>query len=283
MTTDGYIRTNLAACIQLTDMTPAGAVCAADYQASTDCAFAACTSCDGETACLTAALAICTPDAGASACAIDQENGGSFETCSPGTVADTATYIANLMCGGTLVCPPASTTTYQPAAYVPAVGHQGVCTPADIAAWITACGDSGTMATCAPWQEANLGTSGTPCGNCIDAPNGNGAVWYGAGGTSNVAGCIQILDSAHGAACGAALDASLGCQYAACKNCPGTGPTDYGDCEIVAISSGGGCTSLNVAEESACSASGSFYDTCQPGGQGSDEALSYVTTLICGT
>src|ERR1700722_5977738 len=66
--------------------------------------------------------------------------------------------------GGVGTCP-ASTSSFTPMKYTPAVAHQGVCTSADVGAFVTACGDDGTAASCNAWVEANVpadGGAGTP-------------------------------------------------------------------------------------------------------------------------
>ncbi len=199
--------------------------------------------------------------------------------------------------GDAAACPPASTAGYTPQPYVAAVGHQGVCSTGQIADFITACVTSTTQAPCTDWQNTNVPSeagAGTPCGNCILAPNNNGGLWLDSlgNGEPNYAACIQLSDPVHGAACAAAYDDFSGCQAVACDAyCYGTaGPTCATNTACEGCLSGvgmGSCMSYYTAAHTACAsdgADGGPFDTCSPGAALNSQTpdFSYIITLICG-
>ena len=179
---------------------------------------------------------------------------------------------------------PASASKYKPAPYVPAKAHQGLCTPAEIAAFLKACGDNSTAVACNAWSASNLSgpDGGSACGNCIAAPGNNGGVWSDQGSTyPNYAACIQLTDSIHGPACSAAYDAVLGCETSVCVSCaPGAVSGCVASAEI------GDCSGYTRTEASACAqdaADAGALETCAPGtSPGVDADLTHIITLICG-
>jgi hypothetical protein len=225
-------------------------------------------------------------DAGGTADTGPGKNDGS----TPGTDSGGTSDSSSGDDGGTaLVCPPASTAGFQPPAYVPATANQGKCTTPEVAAFVTACGDNGTMSSCNAWQTSNLASDagpGTTCGNCIIAPQNNGGTWVDTQGYfgPNYAACIQLTDATHGAAC-AAADESLGnCQGVACDSCTGTA-SDAQKC--IAAANAGGCAQYVGAVQSACVtdfADGGAAATCSPGAASGkqDPDFTYIVTLICG-
>jgi hypothetical protein len=240
-----------------------------------------------------------TPDSGTAPhtdSGAPHDSGSASDSTSPPSDSSMA---ADTSGGGdaALVCPPASTTTYMPAAYVPAVAHQGKCSPADIAAFVMACGDNATMtattSSCGDYQAANVmgvadGGVGTTCGNCIFAATNNGATWLDPANFfgPNYAGCIQLTDSANGAACAAAYDNAGGCEGVACdKGCQTDTEQDFVSC--VKAADQGSCSTYAAAEKSACVtdfADAGAAATCSPGaGTGkSDPDWNYIVNLICG-
>jgi hypothetical protein len=172
---------------------------------------------------------------------------------------------------------------------VPAIPSQGLCTTAEINAFISACVDPGT--SCGSWVNANVagsidGGAGTPCGNCVEAPTAvnNGGVWIDPEGlfAPNYAGCIQILDPTHGPACGAAFDNVLGCQSLACDYCPGVGVNDYDNC--VNATTDAGCAGYQAVQTTACAydfTSTGVAVQCSPSSGGTGDYL-FTVTLICG-
>jgi hypothetical protein len=196
-----------------------------------------------------------------------------------------------------LACPPNSTSTYKTSTYVPAVAHQGLCTAQAISDFVTACGDQGTNATCSAWQAANVagasadgGGAGNACGNCIFAPQNNGATWVDpeAEFLPNFGACIQLSDPTHGTACATAYDNAGGCEAVACDNaCPttDTNPADFQACVVAADM--GSCNTYASSEETACSSDftdGGVADMCNPGAATGtmNPAYTLIAGLVCG-
>ena len=182
-----------------------------------------------------------------------------------------------------LACPP-SPTRFVPTAYVPAVAHQGVCSAADIANFVTACVDPGVE--CPTWSETNHagfleGGTGTPCGRCLFAPENNGGLWIDPENLfdPNYAGCIQLLDPTFGPACAVAFEDVLGCQALACEYCPNFSSDDFSDC--VALTAKEGCASYLAKANAACNSASGAFETCTSGTGGSAPFVR-IATLICG-
>jgi hypothetical protein len=200
-----------------------------------------------------------------------------------------------------LACPPAPTAPYDASTYVPAVGHQGVCTTADIAAFVAACARSskptlGALLSCNRWVVENVnlaslgvsgvdGGSGTACGNCIIAPMNNGAARTDPVGVGqpNYAGCIQLTDPIHGLACAAVWESATACEEEACAYCTDNGTVeDEKACIHVADQTL--CQSLVATKNAACAddlVEGGVIDKCSPDDGGAQDNV-YITTLICG-
>lgn len=245
----------------------------------------------------------------------DSADGGADQAClSAATLQDFFT----IWCGGTpvadggndaqtdgshesgtdagLTCPPQSTSGFTTGAYVAATAHQGACNTSQINAFITACGDNGTATSCDAWQTANVagdnggGGAGTNCGNCIFAPQNNGATWTDPDGffEPNYGACIQLTDTTHGTACATALENASGCEGVACDNaCPAndSNPADFEAC--INAADNGSCHTYATNEDSACAtdfADGGAVSTCSPGAASNtlNPDFQYITTLICG-
>jgi hypothetical protein len=175
-----------------------------------------------------------------------------------------------------------------------------VCSPSDISAFITACGDNGGDPMCSTWLSANVageGGAGTACGNCIAAPaKNNGAVFVdvlrGANGglnydalMPNYAACIQLLDPTNGPACAAAMDTYSMCDNLACDPCYNMSQFEGMACDSTTPS---GCVSYSNTQTTACMtdmADGGAQDTCSPGqaSGASDPDYQFILTLICGS
>jgi hypothetical protein len=211
----------------------------------------------------------------------------------PDAGADTADAAPEAM---PLACPPRSTTTFTPPAYVPAVAHQGVCTVDAVAAFVSACADTNDAAApCDAWRKMNVagaldGGAGTACGNCIFAPGNNGAVWVDPAGFvfPNYGACMQLTDSTNGTLCATAYNNYNACNGVACGYCPTpsapSGVPDVNDlaaCQSAALV--GGCNSFD-AKLNACAPDfqldGGAFFVCSP--TGGSEDWSYIATLICG-
>jgi len=190
-----------------------------------------------------------------------------------------------------MVCPPAPLASFTPSPYVPAVAHQGLCTDADIQAFLTACAGAG--AGCAEWQSANVagaaasGSPGTACGNCIEPPGNKGVIWVDPYdiGSPNYAACIQLADPIHGLACAAAYDNLSYCNDVACDHCiPANFSLDeYNTCTVAAEQ--GACRPYAVMLNSpTCApdiAAGTLFARCTASGGQAPDYLT-VATLLCG-
>jgi hypothetical protein len=201
---------------------------------------------------------------------------------------------------GTQCTAAASTSGYTPPTYVPAVAHQGVCTTAQIAAFIAACGfDNGSTTACATWAQANAGDAGNTCGLCILAPMNNGGTWLDPllkatpfDVVPNYAGCIQLTDATHGTACGTAFNNLNGCDGVACDMaCADATAADAFDNCITTVNSAG-CSQYNTAQNNACATD--FDDAGDPtasilacfpsvASQDQDDDFNYIVNLICGS
>jgi hypothetical protein len=183
---------------------------------------------------------------------------------------------------------PLLTSSYQPEPFTAPHAHQGVCSSTDVQAFIAACIDSmSTTASCEAWASANVASepdSGTPCGNCILAPSNNGGVWLDPFDVMdpNYAGCIALAATSGGSACGASLNATIGCE-AACDFC--STQSDYSSCANSVDQDR--CKTFVATESTACVAE------LQDGGQGSacflgessgniDIDYATIIELICG-
>jgi len=182
-------------------------------------------------------------------------------------------------------CPDQTTFTPQPFASVGA-GHRGVCKTADIAAFVAACGDNGTQATCSNWQTANTGDAGTACGACILDPTNGGATWTDQNQffSPNYGGCIEVTDATNGKACAQAYDAQVDCEGFECDSCADA--ATYKTCTTTV--DGAICKQYATSAASACAADvadGGALTTCSPGAatQKLDPDFTYIATLICGS
>jgi hypothetical protein len=184
-----------------------------------------------------------------------------------------------------LMCPP-DPLPYEAGVSAVTVGHQGLCSTGDIDAFIAAC--IGTVMVtqpgCPPWLASNTkadGGVGTPCGNCLIAPNGrgNGGVWVDPLGyyLPNFGACIEVIDPVHGRACAEALMDTLGCQALACEYC--ANDDAYMAC-ITAVNTTA-CASYVDATNSSCAVDIDEYSTCTALGTASTN-FAYIASLVCG-
>jgi hypothetical protein len=125
--------------------------------------------------------------------------------------------------GDANACRPGDVETYQPKAYRPAAAAwQGVCSAAQIGSFYDDClGAQATTTTCTAFKSDK---TSSPCAACIltlDTASHDGPlISHGTFITTNVAGCIELTDSA-GLSCAKALQALSGCELYACQaNCP---------------------------------------------------------------
>jgi hypothetical protein len=182
-----------------------------------------------------------------------------------------------------LACPPV-TKRFVPSQFVPSIAHQGRCTPADIAAFVSACISPGL--TCPEWAQLNHpgyveGGVGTPCGACFFEPKNNGAAWVDPEDLfiPNLGGCIQILDPVLGPRCAQDIDDLNGCQALACEYCPNFSPNDYNEC--IKVTGAGACAPYINAAQAACEAASSAYLTCTANA-GAASNWVYIANLVCG-
>jgi hypothetical protein len=184
-----------------------------------------------------------------------------------------------------------SIATFAPSAFVAATAHQGTCATADITAFIAACGDNQSATSCGTWQDANVAgvmsaaATGTACGNCIFPTANNGGAWVDESGefVPNFGGCLQILDPAHGTACGTAFDNDFGCAQFACSSC--TSDT-INACQTAA--NAGSCNSYQTTSLTECApelGTDGAGLACFPAGTSNliDPDWSFIVNLICGS
>jgi hypothetical protein len=191
------------------------------------------------------------------------------------------------------------------------VAHQGLCSAADLSAFLTACGDAATgtagQATCTAWlganvagQEADGGGAGTACGNCILPPNKAGTggasfLFFDSMGNGyfgpNYPGCIQIRDTTNGPACAGAYNNLYECVDLQCSLCTGTNgdgtSQDPAACEQGDVATGGICASYLSPYQTSCmgdNADGGIADQCSPGAatQKQNPDWTLIINLICG-
>ena len=130
---------------------------------------------------------------------------------------------------------------YTPPQMAKPYAYPGLCSNADIAAYIAACGYNGTQTACTNWGTAEQ-TSAPNCYNCVgSAPTDPswGALMCDNSlpfCVTNTGGCIDVVTNkvslekqAGGTgSCGDLVDAYLACTTYACGNCSSS--TDYNSC-----------------------------------------------------
>jgi hypothetical protein len=186
---------------------------------------------------------------------------------------------------------PASVAAYTPMTFTAATAHQGECSPTDVSAFTTACGDMGSNSACEAWFTANVkgdGGAGTACGNCIAAPDNNGGAWLDPFGVPypNYGACIALQDPTNGPTCAGAFNAFQGCLGFACDLCMST--AEGNACVTTEEGTGGGCASYLSTGQTDCKsdfADGGAFNTCSPGAASMTENpdYTYIITLICGS
>jgi hypothetical protein len=315
------VEANLGGCVAWQDGMMAAGSCGNQLNNNDDCFTQECGDCSdfsqpsqtGPTAMCDSTIfgmgGVCAAEniTGTSSCGEELDlDGGADQTCLSLTTLD---ELFTLWCGGTpvvdagadakdsgLTCPPDSTSSYTAPTYVPAVEHQNVCSTSAISAFVSACGDNGTLTSCNTWLAANVqggqadgGGAGNACGNCVFAPMNNGGAWVDPDGifSPDYAGCVQLTDATHGTACAGALNDVFGCDGVACDNaCPANGTAaDFDAC--VSAANSGSCSSYSSSEASSCAtdaADGGALGTCSPGAASGtlDPDFTYIVTLICG-
>jgi hypothetical protein len=185
---------------------------------------------------------------------------------------------------------PADTSGFTGTPYATVTATPGVCGSDEIQAFVTACGDNQTQTSCMDWLSATDGGASDACGTCIEGSSSNtsnGAIYFDVGGglEPNYGACIQLTDTTHGAACGAAVNNVIDCVATACDMC--ADQTSYDTCTTTEYSSSGSCASYGSTESTACAndtGDAGAIATCQPGGGTSqDPDYTYIINLVCGT
>lgn len=206
----------------------------------------------------------------------------------PDTSMEASTCGSGLMCE---ICDGYTPITMS-AAYV----YPGLCPTADIAAFITACGNNGDQTDCDNWQMSEQ-TSDVNCLNCVYssksdpkwgvfACDSSGVCLYNAGGCVDyVTGTVSMEKQAQGSgSCGDLIDTDNDCQNFACNNCDST---DQNNClmsatanECVAYdgpvqNATGPCSVLNPDASNAALVNMCFGNT--------DPDFTTMVTLMCGS
>jgi hypothetical protein len=229
------------------------------------------------------------------ACSSTPENGdGGTDASSdvkPDKVAndsgvDAATCGSKLACE---VCDGNFTATQMTAPFA----NAGLCSAADITAFVTACGASSTQATCDAWQTAE-GTSAPDCLSCVFSDqagpkwglyvcDSQGACTFNTPGCLDVAlGTVSLEKQAGGAgSCGDLYNDAYGCESYSCGACTTT--SDYDTCLTSAdanqckayadpaYSTTGKCAALDDASVTVNSCFGA-----------NDSDLTTMVTILCG-
>lgn len=162
--------------------------------------------------------------------------------------------------GNANACGPADTTGFTPRTYAPPSGkHQNLCTPTQITDYV-ACIEQTDKTKCAQFE---MGMSGAACSACIEtqqtdakwgpfvSPDGQTLVF-------NTPGCLDL--AVPNTQCGKALDASYGCQDAACGTCDSTTTPTYDSCVNSSLTKQ--CKTFGDTADTACAAQ--FGDAAPP-------------------
>ena len=127
-------------------------------------------------------------------------------------------------------CGPVDTTGYTPRAYSPPSGkHQNKCTTQNLTDYVS-CITGADKTKCA---QFGMGMAAATCGACIET-QATDATWGplvspdGKVLSFNVPGCLDLV--VKNTQCGKSLDASYGCQDAACSACDTTTSPTFSTC-----------------------------------------------------
>ncbi len=158
------------------------------------------------------------------------------------------------------VCGPVDTTAYTPRPYSPPSGKaQKKCTTLNIDDYVL-CIEGTDKTKCAQFGN---GQPAAACGTCIES-GATDPAWGpfvspdGKTLSFNVPGCLDLAVPA--TQCGKALDASYGCQDAACTACDNTTTPDFSACVTSALKKE--CKTYGAAVDTACAAQ--FGDAAPP-------------------
>jgi hypothetical protein len=191
--------------------------------------------------------------------------------------------------GSGLSCEQCDTSGYTPVEMQMPIGPMAaMCTDADISAFVTACGVTGTQTTCGAWEASASKT----CSGCLLTAQ-SASTWgplvcgttmhcaYNSGGCIDLAlGQVTEEVSQGGAgSCGDAVNASFGCQDYACDTCS---TTDFATCATSAETNE--CEAYTAAQTSTtgpCGAidGGAIETACFPQ---DDSDITTMVTFMCG-
>ncbi len=188
-------------------------------------------------------------------------------------------------------CGPLDTTGYTPVDYwLPSGKHQNKCTTQNLADYVS-CITGADKTKCAQFGQ---GQPAAACGGCIEtpatgAPRGPLVSPDGKNLNFNVSGCLDLV--VPNTSCGKVLEASYGCQDAACGMCDDTTTPNFGACVTGSLKKV--CKSYGDAVTPACAAQ--FGDAapsdvaiCSPDGTIVDakarqtDWVKRMTTYFCG-
>ena len=161
---------------------------------------------------------------------------------------------------------------------------------AEISAFVTACGTSGTATTCNKWQTQNLSDGGNTCGDCIFAPKNNGGVYVSSDSDGNgffgpnFAGCIELADQR--ATCATDVDDLNACATWYCAYCQEQGSTtaDVQACQQAAAMAE--CKTQDTAFSTDCKTDfgkGGSAATCGATATLTNTIWTSILTEICGS
>lgn len=209
------------------------------------------------------------------------------------STVDTGTDAAT--CGSGLTCEVCD-GTFSPTQMTAPYNKAAVCLPADITAFVTACGSTGTQTTCDDWQTAE-NTSAATCLSCVfsDANNPKWGVYVcdtNGACSVNTPGCLDVVlgtvtqeKQAGGAgSCGDLFNDAFTCEGVACDSC--VSQSDFSSCLTsseanecktyadAANATTGVCAAVNDPDASA--AVNACFDQ-------TDADLQILTNFLCGT
>jgi hypothetical protein len=163
-------------------------------------------------------------------------NNGNVDAGSPDPDAQDNPDRRSVTTDGGPVCGPVDTSTYAPASYSPPSGrHQNKCSTQQMTDYV-ACITNADTTKCAQFTGAG---ASVPCSSCIESLSTDkawGPLVSKDGGKTldfNIPGCLDLVLGPGG--CGKALDASYGCQEAACRMCNDTSSPTKPDCVGAAL------------------------------------------------
>jgi hypothetical protein len=208
------------------------------------------------------------------------------------SVVDTGTDAA--MCGSGLTCEICD-GTFSTMQMTAPFAKAGVCSSADITAFVTACGATSTQTSCDTWQTAES-TSAASCLGCVFSDQ-NGSKWgvyvCDANGACaiNTPGCLDVAlasvsqekQAGGSGSCGDLYNDAYTCEGYACNSC--VSQSDFSSCLTSADASE--CksyTDLAFATTGKCAAANDpdASTTINACFDQTDADLQMLTTLLCG-